>query len=167
MNVQSASEKLGKLSSFLSNLGALALFAMMVITTADVVGRYLFNKPILGVFELTEFLVLIVIFSFLAYTQSHKGHVAVDLLVLLFPKRLQLYIELFNHTICLLLMVLITWMGIVKALELMEIGETSPNLLVPNYPFVFYLVLGCAVMCIEYIRDLIRLLGSRKESSAA
>lgn len=166
MDAKTISKKLGVFSSLLSNLGAFALLAMMAITTADVVGRYLFNKPILGVFELTEFMVLIVIFSFLAYAQSNKSHVAVDLLVALFPKRIQLYLELFNHTICLLLMALITWMGVEKAIELMEIGETSPNLLVPNYPLVFYLVLGCAVMCIEYIRDLIRLFGSKKEGAA-
>jgi TRAP-type C4-dicarboxylate transport system permease small subunit len=35
---------------------------MMCLTTVDVVGRYVFNSPVLGAFELTEFLVLILIF---------------------------------------------------------------------------------------------------------
>ncbi len=165
MSAQEVSRRLGKIGSLLSRVGALALFVMMLLTTADVVGRYAFNSPILGAFELTEFLVLILIFSFLAYTQAEKTHVTVDLLVMLFPQRVQRYVDLFNHLVCLLLMALITWMGFQRALEMMEVGETSPNLAVPDYPFVFFLVLGCAVMCIEYIRDLIRLSGKKKEDA--
>ncbi len=164
MDAEKLSRRLGKASSVLVYAGVFALFIMMTLTTVDVLGRYLFSSPILGVFEVTEFLVLIVIFSFLAYTQSQKSHVAVDLLVTRFPKRVQRWLEIINHILCLIFMILITWMGILKALELKDIGETSPNLLVPNYPFVFFLVLGCMVMCIEYVRNLIQLISSRKEN---
>ena len=164
MSMKAVSDKLGRISSALAYVGAVSLFGIMCLTTADVGGRYLFNAPILGVFELTEFMILILIFSFLAYTQSKKSHVAVDLLVSLFPKKLQRYIALFNHFLCLILMGLITYMGFRRALELVEFGEASPNLGVPHYPFVFFLVLGCVVMCIEYIRDLLRLFGDKKEA---
>ncbi len=162
MRLQVFSEKLGRISAALAYVGAFSLFCIMCLTTADVAGRYLFNAPITGVFELTEFMVLILIFSFLAYTQSGKGHVSVDLLVSRFPEKMQTAISLINHSLCLVLMGLITYMGFERALELMEYQEASPNLGVPIYPFVFYLVVGCAVMCIEYIRDLLRLFGERK-----
>ncbi|MFO7600403.1 MAG: TRAP transporter small permease [Candidatus Desulfacyla sp.] len=162
--MKTVSDKLGRISSALAYVGACSLFGIMCLTTADVVGRYFFNAPILGVFELTEFMVLILIFSFLAYTQFTKTHVSVDLLIALFPKNFRIYIELFNHSLCLILMGLITYMGFSRALELVEFGEASPNLGVPLYPFVFFLVLGCIVMCIEYIRDLLRLFGDRKET---
>jgi TRAP-type transport system small permease protein len=164
MRIKAVSDKLGRISASLAYVGACSLFGIMCLTTADVIGRYFFNAPILGVFELTEFMVLILIFSFLAYTQLNKTHVSVDLLISLFPKKLQIYIELFNHSLCLILMGLITYMGFVRALELVEFGEASPNLGLPIYPFVFFLVLGCLVMCIEYVRDLLRLFGDRKET---
>ncbi|MCF8130113.1 MAG: hypothetical protein K9N10_16505, partial [Deltaproteobacteria bacterium] len=59
---------------------------------------------------------------------------------------------------------LITYMGLKRALEMVEFKEASPNLAVPIYPFVFFLVLGCMVMCIEYIRDLLRLVAESKEN---
>lgn len=164
MNIAAVSNKLGRISSALAYVGAFSLFGIMCLTTADVAGRYLFNAPITGVFELTEFMVLILIFSFLAYTQYSKGHVSVDLLVSLFPRKIQTTIAMFNHTICLVLMGLITYMGFRRALELVEFQEASPNLGVPIYPFVFFLVLGCTVMCIEYIRDLLRIFGEKKEN---
>jgi TRAP-type C4-dicarboxylate transport system permease small subunit len=72
-------------------------------------------------------------------------------------------IEIVNHLVCLLLMGLITYMGVEKALDLKEVGEASPNLQIPAYPFVFFLVLGCAVMCIELLRDILELFPSGKQ----
>lgn len=149
-------------SSTLAYLGAFSLFVMMCLTAADVLGRYIFNSPITGAFELTEFLVLILIFSFLANAQARKAHVTVDLILSRFPGSFRFYVELFNHAISLVLMALITWIGIERAFELKEVAEASPNLGIPAYPFAFFLVLGCTVMCIEYIRDLISVFNNRK-----
>ena len=158
MNLKHIDKKLAWFSSALSYLGAFSLFTMMGLTTVDVVGRYLFNRPITGVFEITEYLVLILIFSFIGYTQSKKGHVAVDILLPLLPAKLKKLIDVANHLICLSLMGLITWMGVTKALELRVVGEASPNLHIPAYPFAFYLVLGCFVMCIELLRSVVQLI---------
>ena len=153
-----------KLSTYLAYVGAFALFAMMCLTVADVAGRYIFNKPILGVYELTEFMVLVLIFSFLAYAQAHKSHVAVDLFIVFFPKKFRVIIDIFNHIACVAIMVLITWMGFEKAIEMMGTGESSTNLALPSYPFVFFLVIGCAVLSIEYIRDIFVIRKSGKET---
>ncbi len=155
-------EKSGAASSYLSRIGAIALFGMMCLTTLDVIGRYLFNKPVLGAFELTEFLVLILIFSYLAYTQSVDAHVSVELFVGRLPKKIQTLIYLFNHTVSLALMMLVAWKSFEKAMELIETGENSPNLSLPNYPFVFFMTLGCVVMCIEYLRNLLQVFESKK-----
>src|SRR5215475_2687646 len=42
---------------------AVLLFCLMMLTTADVVGRYIFNWPIRGAFEITELLLLTLIFA--------------------------------------------------------------------------------------------------------
>ena len=162
MDTKSVTKKMGRCSSLLSSIGDVALMVMMLLTTADVVGRYVFNKPIMGTFEITEFLMLILIFSYLGFTQSTKSHISVDILVPRLPKRVQVLIERINHLFCLILMGLITWMGFEKALELEKVGEASTLLKVPVYPFALFLVLGCTVLCIEYIRDLIKLFGSGK-----
>jgi TRAP-type transport system small permease protein len=156
-------KKLKKFSTGLSYVGAVALFAMMLLTASDVVGRYLFNKPVLGAYELTEYLVLILIFSFLSNTQAHKDHVSVDLIFVKFPKKARFIINLFNHIVCLVLMLLICWMSFLKALELKEVGEASANLHIPQYPFVYFLVIGCVVMSIEYVRDIILIISGNED----
>ncbi len=156
MNIRNLVNMMGLFSYVLSKLGCLALFAMMCLTVIDVVGRYIFNSPILGAFELTSFLVSIMIYSFLGYAQSEKVHVTVDLLVNAFPNKAQTVVKLFNYVIGLFIMILFSWKGFEKAIEAMEAGDSPMNLPIPIYPFVFFLAFGCGIVCIEFIRDILR-----------
>ena len=72
MTTPSTQKKKRSLSTYLSYIGNIALALMMLLTTADVLGRYFFNAPVLGAYEITEYLMLIMVFSFLALAQSRK-----------------------------------------------------------------------------------------------
>src|SRR5918992_3564347 len=54
------------------------LFAMMALTFVDVVARYVFNRPIRGAFELTELLLLVLIFAGLPLVSHADEHVTMD-----------------------------------------------------------------------------------------
>ena len=51
---------------------AVFLFVMMVLTAADVIGRYVFNAPISGAFEIVQYLMALVVFLFLL-THLNRG----------------------------------------------------------------------------------------------
>lgn len=70
---------------FLQILSAVTLFALMLVTCVDVVGRYVFNSPLTGSTELTEIAVGIVVFSVLPVISWRNDHIVVDLLDPLFP----------------------------------------------------------------------------------
>lgn len=57
---------------------AVLLIAMMVLTVADVVGRYLFNSPLDGATEVTELLLTAVVFMGLPAATLDRDHVTVD-----------------------------------------------------------------------------------------
>ena len=61
-------------------LAVTALFAMMVMTFADVVLRSAFDAPIEAATELTRILMAVVVFSVLPVVSGRGGHIAVDLL---------------------------------------------------------------------------------------
>ena len=61
-------------------LAASLLLAMTALTTLDVVGRYLFNSPVTGAFELTELMLAALIFAGLPLATERDEHVDVDLL---------------------------------------------------------------------------------------
>jgi TRAP-type transport system small permease protein len=141
------------LSTYLSYIGNIALASMMLLTTADVIGRYFFNAPVLGAYEITEYLMLIMVFSFLALAQSAKVHINVDIVFNHLPAGLRRVLERFNHLICLLMMLLVTWMSIQRIWELKRTGEASVLLKIPDYPFAAFLVIGCLVFCIEFFKN--------------
>ena len=57
---------------------AVLLFGLMLLTTADVVGRYIFNWPLRGAFEVTELLLLALIFAGLPLVSRADEHVTLD-----------------------------------------------------------------------------------------
>lgn len=72
----------------LEGVAGATLFAMMLLTTLDVGGRYFFNSPILGAVELTQLMLAAVVFLSLPVVCWREEHVSVDLLDAIFPKRL-------------------------------------------------------------------------------
>jgi TRAP-type C4-dicarboxylate transport system permease small subunit len=63
----------------LGYIAAVVMFTLMVLTCADVIGRYFLNRPIPGGFELTEMLLAGLIFAGLPLVTLRNDHVTVDL----------------------------------------------------------------------------------------
>lgn len=60
-------------------VAAALIFVMMVLTFADVVGRYIFTAPIFGAAEMIQFLLAMSIFSGLCLVNAHDEHITVEL----------------------------------------------------------------------------------------
>ena len=128
---------------------------MMVLTTFDVVTRYFFNTPIIGVVEITEFMMVGLIFLSLAFAQKLKGHVAVDILVSRFQKKHQHLFNILNYLVSMIFLILIAWMSGGRGFETFHENQVSGDLGIPVYPFYFLLTIGCAAMALELLKDLI------------
>jgi len=76
-----------RVARFFDLVAGLLLAAMVVVTCIDVVGRYLFNRPMKGAFELTEVLMAALIFAALPAITARREHIAVDLLDRYFSRR--------------------------------------------------------------------------------
>jgi TRAP-type C4-dicarboxylate transport system permease small subunit len=63
----------------LGYVAAAVLMALMLLTCLDVGGRYLFNHPLWGGFELTEMMLAALIFAGLPLVSLRNEHVTVDL----------------------------------------------------------------------------------------
>jgi TRAP-type transport system small permease protein len=65
---------------------AVLVAGLVLVTCVDVVGRYLFNNPLSGAFEMTQVLLGALVFVALPLTTSKGGHVEVDLFLPLLPR---------------------------------------------------------------------------------
>lgn len=61
-------------------ISSCVLFALMILTCVDVLGRYFFNSPVRGGTELTEFALAIIVFSVLPVVTWRGGQIVVDLI---------------------------------------------------------------------------------------
>ena len=83
-------------------LGVLATFAMMCLTSADALSRYLFNSPIIGAYEITEkYLMVAAVFLGLSYAYRGGGLIRVTFLVDRLPGKLKLFADYVAHAVSL------------------------------------------------------------------
>lgn len=153
-------------SRVINGIGMGAITFDMVLIFIDVVCRKAFNTPIKGTYELVEFGMLIMIVLALAYTQMMKGHISVELIVEKFPKRVQAILEVFTNLICLGFWGAIAYQGFFQASEQVKKGITSANLMIPLWPFVIVLAVGCVCFSIVIFSDVLRSLRLATASKA-
>jgi TRAP-type C4-dicarboxylate transport system permease small subunit len=135
--------------------GGILLMAMMLLVTADVMGRSLFSKPVQGTTELTEFIMVALLYLSLAHTQALKGHINVDIFLSYFKKRTRLGFDLIIYLLGLLLFTLITWQGTLAAIKAWAFWETTFGVIpFPLFPTKVLVPLGSFLVCLRYLIDI-------------
>ena len=123
-------------------VAGVVLLALMVVTSLDVAGRYFLNRPIEGVFDLTQLAVVVIAFFGLAYCAAQDGHVTIEVLFNLFGKSTQRVLNRIINLAGAALMILIAWRTMVESTDSRELGETSNLLLIPFFPFFWVVAAG-------------------------
>jgi len=124
-----------RLEALLGLVAAAALFAMMALTFADVIGRKLLNASIPGSLEMTELLMLAVIFVALPLTSLHGEHVVFDLLDSLLPARLRKWLHCIANLISAVLVLGAAWLVGLRAARTAEGGDVTSQLQFSVAPF--------------------------------
>jgi len=128
---------------------------MVFLVAADAVGRYVFNRPIVGVLEITELMMVFIVFLAFAYVESKNGHVRVDLILSHFPRKVRQYIECLVTVISLGTIAIIAWQSVLYSLELRQGGNITASLGIPVSPFLLVVAFGCLLFCLQLILKLI------------
>ncbi len=151
------------LSLVLASVAAVCLAFVMFLMVTDVFCRYVLNRPILGSFEITELLMIILVFFSIARAQVRKAHISVDVLVLKLSKRKQQIFDAIGSVLGLCLFSLMTWQIVVHALRVYRAHQRSIDLGLPFYPFVILAALGSAVFCLTLIVSAARSAAGRED----
>lgn len=146
------------LARYLDRITWVVLFIMMVMTMTDVFLRKFSNLSLLGTVELTEIMMIIVVFCSLAECQVHDGHIKVDLVLKRLSPRVQSLFDVLTQFICFLLFSFMTVAIYRHASNMKEWGEVTIDLALPFYPFVYVAVVGCGMLAlILFIKVLVAL----------
>jgi TRAP-type C4-dicarboxylate transport system permease small subunit len=126
----------------LAAVSGAGIVAMMLLTCADVFLRYLFNAPIEGTLDVTQMLMVIVVFFGLAYCGWTGGHVVVDLLREFLPAGILVPLAVLVNATGAVAMLAMAWQSVETSFTYMITGETPMTVLIPKYPFIWVAAFG-------------------------
>ncbi|MBI3372363.1 MAG: TRAP transporter small permease [Betaproteobacteria bacterium] len=115
------------------------LMVMMLITVVDVIGRYIFNHPLRGGFEITELMLLVLIFAGLPLVSHADEHVTMDFIDRVISARARAALEGLVHGVCAATMFLLAWLIWVKAGKISAYGDATDVLRIVYGPFVYFM----------------------------
>lgn len=147
---------LGRIENFLNDIGGVAIFALMWLTMAEVLGRRLLNAPVPGAIDYIE--VGMVLFAFMgaAYCQREGGHVRMDLLVSNMKGRVQWAVEAIGVLIAAVYIGIIVIASAKDAWRSYEFGDETIDINLSVWPSK--LVVPVALTFLEF-RLLVQLWG--------
>jgi TRAP-type C4-dicarboxylate transport system permease small subunit len=115
------------------------LLAMMLLTFVDVVGRYVLNRPVPGAFEVTELMLLVLIFAGLPLVTHAGEHALMDFVDRLLGPRPQQVLERAVHALCAALMFLLARLVWLKADRIWAYRDATDVLRIVYGPFVYFM----------------------------
>ena len=142
------------INRFLTHIGSVALAVLMFLTVADVFGRYFLNYPVPGTFELTEMLMVPIVFLALGLAQHDNEHISLDLVYNHFRGRPKAATNIFVEVVNLVVVVGITWQLYEYSVRMSEGNYTTAVLELPIHPFVILAIAGTASYVLAIICDL-------------
>jgi TRAP-type transport system small permease protein len=143
-----------KITNILCFLSMGVLVVLLGLSVTDVLGRYLFNHPVKGTYELSEVLLAGIVFFSWPYTKSVQGHVTIDTVIKLFRPRVQAAVGVIVSVLSLVIFILMGWQGIKLALTTWGRQRYIDVVLIPLAPFQLLVPIGSFALCLVVLVQL-------------
>jgi TRAP-type C4-dicarboxylate transport system permease small subunit len=135
---------------FIAGVSGVFLIPLMIMTAVDVVSRDVFNHPIPGTVELSQYMLAIFILLGFAYTQQVKAHVAVSIIISRLPQNARFILNLITTLMGLFIFSILAWQGLVVGVEERTVSDM---LRIPQYPFRILVAVAAFFVCLELLVD--------------
>ena len=141
----------GNADALLGVVASAILLAMMLLTVVDVVARYLFSRPLRGAFEITELMLLVLIFAGLPLVSFADEHAVMDFIDRLLGPRGQGWLERAVQLVNAGFMFLLTWLVWRKADRIWAYRDATDVLRIVYGPFVYFMAVTLALACVIHL----------------
>ncbi len=140
----------------LSALAGVLILAIMLGVAADVLARYLVGRPIVWMFEVTEYALLYIPCLGMAWLAREGGHVAIDSFIMSCPSRVQAAAAIGWTTLCVLICAFVTWWGALVVIDRYTRGTVFDQMIrTPEYLVLWVIPFGFGLTTIEFTRLLV------------
>jgi TRAP-type C4-dicarboxylate transport system permease small subunit len=147
-------------SRILGDVSMIPVVFMTLLIVVDVLSRRFLNAPIKGSRDMTELAFSISVFLPMAWCAIKGGHVDLDVLVVKFPKRLRLSVEIIILLLTTAMLGVLSWQLAAYGVRLQNMNQETAVLGIPVYPFLYLAALGSLFLTLVYLINLISSLGN-------
>lgn len=144
---------LDTLEDALALLAAVLLVFTVVFVPIDVGSRYFFNAPLTWVFEITEYILLIMPCLGMAWLARGNGHVAIDIVTSRLGDRHRALLSGITAIVVALVCAFVAWWGTIVTLQSFQAKAIIENVLqTPQWLIYIAIPVGFALCALEFVR---------------
>ena len=135
-----------------ASISAVLIFFLVILVTADVFGRYALGSPIPGTYEITEALMVFIVFLAYAYTEAVGRNIRIQLIEKRITERQKVALDLLAYLLGMFIFGVICWQGWGQAWKAYGIDQRMMGMLrLPLWPSKFALVLGSFLLVLQFV----------------
>lgn len=142
----------------LGTVAAIDLAAMMTLTFLDVTGRKFFASPIYGAYEITEFMMGVLIFSALPLVTARENHVTIDVFDHFIAPHIGRWQRVVVNLLSTVVLAFLGWRLWILSASHLRTNEVTMTLHIPHGPFsrafavlAVIAAVACLVVALEHI----------------
>ncbi len=150
--------KIGKAFDYVINymayLAAALIALTLLVVTAQVIARYVFNYAILWAFDTTEYLLGFFAFLAVAWVLRREGHVSLDAAINFLNPRKRVLVMAITSIIGAIITLIIAWYGAEAMLDHFQRGTFvgGMSLRLPKGQVLSVMPLGFSLFAIQFLR---------------
>ncbi len=136
-------------------IGMAAIFILLFLTVGDVLGRFIFTRPIPGTYEVTKILFALSVFFSFSVSQYNGENLGITLIYDKFPVRVRGIID-FIGSVLSIGMFTVAFIQTIKYAARMKASHTITSVLRwPMHPWIYIASIGILVLVIALLWDFI------------
>jgi len=146
------SNQVGRITEFISKPASLLVFIMMLITSTEVIGRYVFNHPTTWAWPLNRQVFGVFILVAGAYAMSKQEHIRIEILYDHFPPKIKMIARGIALASFILFMGVLVWQGSWMGWNSLMMKEKLAGAFrMPLYPFKILIPIGALLFLLQGI----------------
>ncbi len=136
--------------------GGAVMLGFTGVSVLSILGRSLFNSPLVGDFEIVERGTAIAVFAMLPYCHLRGGNVAVDMFVGMFPAALRRFLAVASDAVFAVVAALMTWRLALGGWNQYDFNDMSMMLLIPTWWVFVPIVVSMALLTLVCVVRAVR-----------
>ena len=130
----------------------LVLCAVLIVC-AEVVSRYIVNRPLVWVEQISSYILVYIVFLNAAWVLKKERHVKLDILTERLNPRIQNWLNLFTSLAAAIVCFVMTWFGVDVTWDFFQRGVPSVEMLrIPMFLIWGVIPIGCFLLFIQFLR---------------